>query len=206
MNSLFLHRERRLAFVVISLAGWFGILGLFGQYFPANATTSTRQLTVNLHGNQLTGHWAKKDGRWHFQKISKISRIQRSKSRSVASLKTPKMNAKAHLKEPIMDPAAPKTTASLNPSMKRKTRKKQLRAKLADEIGVWAKIGNRWEWQVVGKGSRQVEIQPEPETLTQSSAPHVQQRQNQQSGPHWILRDGIWSIDVVYEQNIIRNI
>ena len=206
MNSLFLHGERRLAFVVISLAGWFGVLGLFGQYLPANATTTTRQLTVSLHGNQLTGQWAKKGGRWHFQKISQISRIQRAKLSSVASLKMPKTNAKAHLKEPIIDLAAPKTTASLNPSMKRQTRKKQQRAKLADEIGVWAKIGNRWEWQAVGKTSRQIDVQPKSKTLGQSSASHDQQPRSQQSEPHWILRDGIWSIDVVYEQSIIRNI
>ncbi len=191
MSRAFFYRERRLTFVVISLAGWFGVLGLVGQYLPANASVTNQQMTFNMHGNQLTGHWTKKNGRWHFLKISKITRLKTNKRQR----------------------AAPTTTASITPSRRRKVKKKALRAALADEIGRWSKIGNRWEWRTAGAIGKPAQIPMQSQRSIPEQIPGQVKRREETIAPsrsrpelHWVRRDGRWSFEVVEEHTILRNI
>ncbi len=191
MSRAFFYRERRLTFVMLSLVGWFGLLGLFGPYLPANAMTTDRQITFNMYGNQLTGHWSKKNGRWHFLKISKISKLKQAKRNGFV----------------------PRTTASISPSTRRKVKKKALRAALADEIGRWSKIGNRWEWRLaetIGKSNN-------PPVQSQRSAPlampsQIERREEMLAPlrslhePHWGRGDGYWNLEIVEERTILRHI
>ncbi|MCP4932841.1 MAG: hypothetical protein GY927_01245 [bacterium] len=191
MSRAFFYKERRLAFVVISLASWFGVLGLVGQYLPANASVKTRQMTINMHGNKLSGHWTKKNGRWYFLKISKVSKLKRTRQQR----------------------AVPVITASIPPSKRRKVKKKALRAALADEIGRWSKIGDRWEWRtarttgtlaktpVQSQKSRRL---PEPSQIEKSKETVAPFRSFPE--PHWVRRDGHWSFEAVEEHTILRNI
>ena len=196
-----------MAFVVVSLASWFGVLGLFGQYLPANATATNRQMIVNMHGNQLTSHWIKKNGRWQFLKISKIVKLDGGKLQRTASLrKLPKVNSEQG-GGPV---AAPRTTASVAPLTQRRINKKALRAKLADEIGRWSKIGNRWEWRATGKTAQPVQPAKRPaQRGTREHIDYLEQSKTPYSprlGAHWIQRDGRWSFEMVVEHTILRNI
>ena len=191
MSRAFFFKEGRLAIVVISLASWFGVLGLVGPYLPANASVTNRQVTFKMHGNQLTGHWTKKNGRWHFLKISKVSKLQGTKRHR----------------------AAPRTTASISPSTQRKVKKKALRAALADEIGRWSKIGNRWEWRIARTIRKPANTPMQSQGIKLLPMPRQVERRKEVIAPlrslpepHWVRRDGRWSFEVVEEYTILRNI
>jgi len=202
MMRAFNYRESRMTFVVISLAGWFGILGLVGQYLPANALVTNRQVVVNLYGNQLTGHWVKKQGRWHFLKISKISKLEGFDVQRTASITPPKSPSGQVLMQESPDMRGPQTTASIDPSRQRKARKKAQRAALADEIGRWSKIGNRWEWQAVGRAAGLDEGKPrQADGQAQTHSPDIRE-----PGARWVQREGSWSFETVDELVIVRNI
>ena len=192
MSRAFFFKEGRLAFVAISLASWFSVLGLVGPYLPANTSVTNRQVIINMHGNQLTGHWTKKNGRWHFLKISKVSKLKRARRQH----------------------AAPKTTASISPSTQIKAKKKALRAALADEIGRWSKIGNRWEWRAARINRKPANNKPvqSQKSIPSSTPGQVERREESlaplrsQPEPHWVNRDGRWSFELVEEHTILRNI
>ncbi len=191
MSRAFFYRERRLTFVILSLAGWFGLLGLLGPYLPANAMTADRQITFNMYGNQLTGHWTKKNGRWHFLKISKISKLNQAKRGGFA----------------------PRTTASISPSTRRKAQKKELRAALADEIGRWSKIDNRWEWRLAESIAKSNNPPVQPQRSAPPAMPSQIERRKETLAPlrslhepHWVRRDGYWNLEIVEEHTILRHI
>ena len=152
MSSEFFYRERKGVFVVASLAIWFVLLGVFGPYLPANASVNAKQMEFTVHGTKVLGHWVKENGLWKFDRISKIIKINRSGSRTASIARVKRGThvgqtgaiASAFVAPTSVD--APSTTASVLPSRPAKVNKRVLRAQLADEIGRWAKIGNRWEW------------------------------------------------------------
>ncbi len=219
MSSAFFYRERKMTFVVLSLAGWFGILGLFGPYLPANVKATDRQITFKLHGNQLTGHWTKREGRWHFLKISKISRPAGARSRRLATVKKPRTTNGSRDSLQFGALKAPTTTASLAPSTQRRNSKKAQRAALAEEIGRWAKIDNRWQWQAADKPSKTARAARATRTPAQSKQPRqslvpapkegLKQTDGpvgSQSEPYWVREDGRWRYELVAEHMILRQI
>jgi hypothetical protein len=177
MSSAFFYRERRGIFVVVSLAVWFVFLIMFGPYLPANASPSSKQIIMSVQGSKVISHWIKENGRWKFQKISKILEINKSHHRRIASARS------------LSSAKAPATTASLPPAHSIKAKKRAVRAKLANEIGRWAKIGNRWEWRQSTAKSNPIKVSKEVEAKSR-----------------WIRRNGVWVFDVLVAQDLYMNI
>ena len=177
MSSAVFYRERRGIFVIVSLAVWLVFLIMFGRYLPANASPSSKQITMSVQGTKVISHWIKENGRWKFQKISKILEINKSSQRRVASARYLSSNK------------APATTASIAPVHSIKAKKRAIRTKLANEIGRWAKIGNRWEWRQNTVRPNRIEVSKEVEAK-----------------PQWIRRNGIWVFDVLVAQDLYVNI
>jgi hypothetical protein len=186
MDSVFFYREGKGLFVVTSLAIWFAVLGLLGPYLPANAVVTHKEMVARINGHKAVGHWIKKNGLWKFQKISRI--IQ------TGSRETAFRNANDHLPSRRAMASsvakAPATTASIGKRRLKKINKRVLRARLADEIGRWAKIGTRWEWRKKGLKARR---RP---TLEEDRGPKAR----------WGRRNGVWVFEAVNVSRSFRNI
>ncbi len=209
MSKAFFYRERKGLFVVTSLAIWLVGLGLFGRYLPANAQVKSRQMVVNYHGNELLGKWVRRNGRWTFGKVSRIMKVHRSKmsesetmpvegrspvhlSGSVLSRRVTSgvMGAMASVAvKGAVNSYSPATTAALPAHRSTKQVKRAMRARLAKEIGRWARIGDRWEW-------RSREDQP----------PRKEVRQIEERRKMWVRRNGIWVFAVPEAADLMINI
>ncbi len=206
MKCAFFYKERKAVFVMASLAIWFTLLTLFGPYLPANARTSVRQVVLNSNGHEITGEWVRKNNRWTFRKIVSLKKVDIKRasnkadlsdhepknlrsSTGVASLGTDLAGRTvagatsdiSSAKTPVASVPASVTTASIA-AVKAvdKMAARAVRQKLAEEIGRWAKIGDRWEWH---KGSVNTKVfsVPRDELLSEYT--------------RWQRRDGFWVFD-----------
>ena len=186
MSSGFFFREQRAVLVMASLAIWFGLLTQLGPYLPANAVVHSKELAVSLRGQRLTGEWMRRDGRWKFHRVVQVQSLKKP-VRVSASGRT--MASRA-LRAPHTGRQEPVTTASINQaklhSAAREASRKaarEVRAKLAKEIGRWARIGGRWEWQKDAK-----------EAKVGKGAPVVKKYMGIESA-RWRRRNGVWVFD-----------
>jgi len=217
MMCAFFYKEQKAVFVMTSLAIWFALLTLFGPYLPANARGSVKQLAINSNGNEITGEWVRKNDRWTFRKIVSLKKVDiktassktdlpdheremlQSTARGVslgARLAGRTMAEASHsisnAKNAVASMSAPATTASITSAKKvDKMAARVVRQKLADEIGRWAKIGDRWEWHK-GAVSAKVFTAPKDELLSEYT--------------RWQRRNGFWVFDADARLKLFLNI
>ena len=225
MSGAFFYEERKGMFVVVVLAIWFVLLGVFGRYLPANASVNKKQMIVNINGNEVLSHWIKEDGRWKFHKISKILKVKKPLVRQAAVSRAVAPAINTHMSGPLiarrpqnaellacvppmpglapsrqvathtMRFIAPATTASVKPYRAKKIDKKAMRVQLAKEIGSWAKIGSRWEWK---KSAMTTGAAAASSAKDSSRADHQQAR--------WIRRNGVWMFESIRVHDLLIRI
>lgn len=211
MNRVLLYRERKLIFVVVSMAAWLGMLGVFGPYLPANKLSASKQVVSQFSGNKVISHWIKKDGTWRFENISRLERVKRFEFRSLAAVSGNSVagqhNRNYRLAKKNRQPViaakpsnSPDVTSSVSSLLSLKQRKRQMRTRLAEEIGRWARIGDRWEWRSPSprkeNSSRSEENvrNKEMTTVPGNRLAKTAGRENvsRMENGRWMLRDGIW--------------